>query len=83
MCRNQSKILPGLSKDVLDWVLETRKKSAALLYTMIINAEGNITQHMQLVLDTIYKAAIDEDQFVVDYVSMWQDKLSFSFLLVR
>lgn len=67
--RHQSKILPGLSRDVLDWVVETRKKSAALLYTIIINSEASITQHMQLVIDTIYKAAIDEEQQVVQHVS--------------
>jgi len=69
MYRNQSKFLPGLSRDILDWVLETRKKSAALLCTVVINAESSITQHMQLILDTVYKAAIDEDKEVVANVS--------------
>lgn len=69
MYRNQSKILPGLARDLLDWVAETRKKSAALLYTLLINSESNVTQHTQLILDAVYKAAIDDEQEVVDYVS--------------
>lgn len=69
MCRNQSKILPGLSRDILDWVLETRKKSAALLYVIIINSEANITQHVSMLMESIYKAAIDEEPLVVTYVS--------------
>lgn len=69
MFRNQSKILPGLSRDILDWVLETRKKSAALLYTITINAETYITQHVSMLMESIYKAAIDEEAYVVQYVS--------------
>ena len=69
MYRNQSKILPGLAKDILDWVVETRKKSAMLLYTIIINSEANITQHVSMLMDAIYKAAIDEEKEVVQYVS--------------
>lgn len=69
MYRNQSKILPGLSKDILDWVVETRRKSAMLLHTVILNAESNVTQHTQLILECLYKAAVDEDRNVVEYVS--------------
>lgn len=69
MYRNQSKILPGLSRDILDWVVDTRKKSAMLLYTIIINAEANITQHVSMLMESIYKAAIDDEKEVVQYVS--------------
>ena len=69
MYRNQSKLLPGLSRDILDWVVETRKKSAALLYTIIINSEVYITQHVAMLMESIYRAAIDEESYVVHYVS--------------
>ncbi|XP_067946084.1 dynein axonemal assembly factor 5-like isoform X2 [Watersipora subatra] len=68
MYRNQSKLLPGLSRDILDWVVETRKKSSALLYTIIINSEANITQHVAMLMECIYRAAIDEETYVVNYV---------------
>lgn len=69
MFRNQSKILPGLSRDILDWVVDTRKKSAALLYTIVINAEASITQHISMLMESLYKAAIDDEKEVVQYVS--------------
>ncbi|KAK6170739.1 hypothetical protein SNE40_019054 [Patella caerulea] len=65
MQRNLSKILPGLMKDIGDWVLETRIKSAALLYVLLLNAEEYITQHMEIVLSGTYRACMDEEPKVV------------------
>lgn len=50
--------------------METRKKSSALLYIIIMNSESNITQHTQLIVDTIYKAATDDEKLVIHYVSI-------------
>ncbi|KAL3876674.1 hypothetical protein ACJMK2_034478 [Sinanodonta woodiana] len=66
MFRNVSRILPGLMKDVVDWVLETRIKSASLLYMLLLNSEEYITQHMEILLSGMYKACADEDQRVTN-----------------
>ncbi|KAK7506627.1 hypothetical protein BaRGS_00002102 [Batillaria attramentaria] len=63
--RHASKILPGLMRDICDWVLETRIKSAQLLKTLLINLEEYTTQHIELLLTGMYKASIDEERRVV------------------
>ncbi|KAJ8319390.1 hypothetical protein KUTeg_004481 [Tegillarca granosa] len=63
--RHLSKILPGLMKDVCDWVVANRIKSAALLYVLLINAEDFTTQHMEKLLSGMYKACMDEETQVV------------------
>ena len=72
MMRNLSKILPGLMRDVCDWVLDTRVKSASLLYTLLLNAEEYVTQHMEILTSGMYRACADEDQRVVKDVSSSQ-----------
>ena len=64
-----SKILPGLLRDLDDWVAATRIKSAQLLYTLMLNNEENITQHMEKLLTALYRACHDEQKEVVQYVS--------------
>ncbi|KAL5019260.1 hypothetical protein ScPMuIL_004982 [Solemya velum] len=59
--RNLSRILPALVRDLGDWVAPTRVKSSALLYVLILNAEDYTTQHMQLLLNGMYKACCDEE----------------------
>lgn len=71
MNRHMSKILPGLMRDVIDWVAETRKKSAGLLYYILLNGEEYITQHMELLTSGMYKACSDEEQSVVKDVCMF------------
>ncbi|CAL1545836.1 unnamed protein product [Lymnaea stagnalis] len=63
--RHLSKILPGLVRDLGDWVVETRVKCASLLYWLLINAEEYTTQHIEILLNGLYKACLDEDQRVV------------------
>ncbi|XP_071107149.1 dynein axonemal assembly factor 5-like [Haliotis cracherodii] len=63
--RHLSKILPGLLRDVGDWVVETRVKSAALLYVLLVNTEDYVTQHMEKLVSSLYKACMDEDKRVV------------------
>ncbi|XP_033749456.1 dynein assembly factor 5, axonemal-like [Pecten maximus] len=65
MMRHFSKILPGLMRDVLDWVVETRIKSASLLYTLLINTEDYVTQHLEPLLTGMYRASVDEEKSVV------------------
>ncbi|XP_030315959.1 dynein assembly factor 5, axonemal isoform X1 [Calypte anna] len=63
--RNLSKILPGLCHDITDWVESTRIKASQLLYTLLLHAEDHITQHMELLLRTLYQACGDEEKDVV------------------
>lgn len=53
---NASKILPGILNDIGDWIEATRIKSIELLYIMIWQAEKNITQHLEIVLQTMFKS---------------------------
>ncbi|NXN93371.1 DAAF5 factor, partial [Rhinopomastus cyanomelas] len=63
--RNLSKILPGLCNDITDWVESTRVKASQLLYTLLLHTEDHITQHMELLLRTLYQACLDEEKEVV------------------
>ena len=65
MMRHLSKILPALMKDVTDWVVNTRLKSAALLYWLLLNAEDYVTQHMAVLTSGMYRACVDEEAQVV------------------
>jgi len=65
---NFSKILSGLVADLGDWVVSTRVKSAQLLYSLLINEEDNVTQHLDKVLTALYKACTDDEPSVVNYV---------------
>nr|XP_005504590.2 dynein assembly factor 5, axonemal [Columba livia] len=63
--RNLSKILPGLCHDITDWVESTRIKASQLLYPLLLHVEDHITQHMELLLRTLYQACLDEESNVV------------------
>ncbi|NXX47089.1 DAAF5 factor, partial [Tricholaema leucomelas] len=63
--RNLTKILPGLSHDITDWLESTRVKASQLLHTLLLHAEDHITQHMELLLRTLYQACLDEEREVV------------------
>ena len=56
-------------RDITDWQVETRRKSAALLYHVLLNAEDYITQHMEVVTSGMFRACADEDKKVVEDVS--------------
>ncbi|OCT61558.1 dynein assembly factor 5, axonemal-like [Xenopus laevis] len=63
--RNLSKILPAISRDVTDWVVGTRIKSSQLLAVLLLHGEDHITQHMELLLSTLYRSCLDEEKQVV------------------
>ena len=78
MYHHFSKILPGLVHDINDWVVETRIKSAHLLYSMLLSEEDNATQHLEKVLNGLYKACGDDEKEVITYVSFtWCTELMF------
>ncbi|XP_076458968.1 dynein axonemal assembly factor 5-like [Babylonia areolata] len=66
--RHASKILPGLMRDICDWVVETRVKSAQLLTTLLLNLEDYTTQHIELLLTGLCRASGDEETRVVQDV---------------
>ncbi|PNJ23247.1 DNAAF5 isoform 4, partial [Pongo abelii] len=63
--RNLSKILPALCHDITDWVVGTRVKSAQLLPVLLLHAEDHATQHLEVVLRTLFQACTDEEAAVV------------------
>lgn len=68
--RNLSKILPAVSHDITDWVAGTRIKASQLLVVLLLHAEDHTTQHMELVLNTMYRSCLDEEDKVVENVSI-------------
>ncbi|ELU05823.1 hypothetical protein CAPTEDRAFT_167239 [Capitella teleta] len=77
MYRNFSKIMSGLTKDITDWVVGTRVKSAQLMYTMLLNEEENTTQHLEKVLGGMYRASMDEEPVVREYVAKSAELVGF------
>ncbi|XP_055507606.1 dynein axonemal assembly factor 5 [Leucoraja erinacea] len=65
MFRNLFKILPAVSRDITDWVPATRVKASDLLIILLFHAEDHITQHMELLLSTLYRSCSDEEKTVV------------------
>ncbi|CAF0872331.1 unnamed protein product [Brachionus calyciflorus] len=65
---NASKIFPGILNDIGDWVEATRIKSIQLLYIMIWQAEKNTTQHLETILQTLFKASSENIQIIQDYI---------------
>ena len=63
-------------RDVCDWVVDTRVKSASLLYTLLLNTEEYVTQHLELLTSGMYRACADEDQRVVKDVSCHKSVVS-------
>ncbi|XP_006889782.1 PREDICTED: HEAT repeat-containing protein 2 [Elephantulus edwardii] len=63
--RNLSKILPGLCRDLGDWVVGTRIKAAQLLTVLLLHAEDHTTQHLEPVLQALQHGCADEEPTVV------------------
>lgn len=62
--------MPGILNDTGDWVESTRIKSIQLLYIMIWQAENNITQHLETVLQTIFKSSIENLDIIQNQVAL-------------
>ena len=52
-------------RDILDWVVDNRKKSAGLLYYLLLNGEDYITQHMEILTTGMFRACSDDEKEVV------------------
>lgn len=66
--RNLSKILPAALRDMADWTTDTRIKASSLVNFLLFYAEDNTTQHMEILLQGLYRASQDENEQVVKEV---------------
>ncbi|XP_051572225.1 dynein axonemal assembly factor 5-like [Myxocyprinus asiaticus] len=62
--RNLSKLLPAVSRDICDWLVQTRVKTAQLLRVLLLHAEDHCTQHLQLLLTVLYHTCADTENDV-------------------
>jgi hypothetical protein len=67
--QNASKILPGILNDTGDWVEATRVKSIQLLLIMIWQTEYNLTQHLETVLQTLFKASTENHEIIQSQIA--------------
>ncbi|XP_031420649.1 dynein axonemal assembly factor 5 isoform X2 [Clupea harengus] len=63
--RNLSRLMPAVSRDMGDWLVGTRVKTAQLLALLLLHAEDHCTQHLQPLLSTLYHACADPEKEVV------------------
>ncbi|XP_059416461.1 dynein axonemal assembly factor 5-like [Carassius carassius] len=59
--RNLSKLLPAVGRDMGDWLVQTRVKTAQLLRVLLLHAEDHCTQHLQSLLTLLYRACADPE----------------------
>ncbi|XP_037647643.1 dynein assembly factor 5, axonemal-like isoform X1 [Sebastes umbrosus] len=63
--RNLGRLVPAISHDITDWLVPTRVRSSQLLSVLLLHAEDHSTQHLQLLLATLYRACTDAERDVV------------------
>ena len=61
--------MTAITRDLGDWVVETRVKTSQMLYRLLLHAEIYITQHMGGLIPALLKSSVDEDPRVVQGVS--------------
>lgn len=59
--RNLSKLLPAVGRDIGDWLVQTRVKTAQLLRVLLLHAEDHCTQHLQSLLTVLYHGSVDPE----------------------
>ncbi|XP_052409309.1 dynein axonemal assembly factor 5 [Carassius gibelio] len=59
--RNLSKLLPAVARDIGDWLVQTRVKTAQLLRVLLLHAEDHCTQHLQSLLTVLYHTCTDPE----------------------
>ncbi|KAI1884449.1 hypothetical protein AGOR_G00226510 [Albula goreensis] len=65
VARNLSRLLPAVSRDLEDWLVSTRAKTAQLLRVLLLHAEDHCTQHLQPLLATLYRACANNEPGVI------------------
>ncbi|XP_025994000.1 dynein assembly factor 5, axonemal [Solenopsis invicta] len=66
--QNLCKLIGGISLELGDWLPDIRVRSAQLLCILILNVEEDVTQHIEKLLPSMYRACNDEDKRVVGCV---------------
>lgn len=67
--RQACKFVEAIGRELRDWVVSVRIKSAQLLSQVILHAEGQITQDLHKIVGPMSKAAMDEEApSVIEYV---------------
>lgn len=67
--REVGKFALAIGKELLDWVVGVRIKSAQLLSQVVLHAEHSITQDLHKIIVPMSKAAMDEEvPAVIHYV---------------
>jgi len=61
------RILPAAINDLKDWVADTRKMAARLIFYLILQSEDNLNQHLPTLLDGLYRGARDDESEVVGF----------------
>ena len=68
----------AIGKELGDWVVNVRIKSAQLLSQVILHAEHHITQDLHKIIGPMSKAAMDEEvPSVIEYVCNAMKNLDF------
>lgn len=68
--RNLSKLMPAVSRDACDWLVQTRVKTLQLLRVLLLHAEDHCTQHLQLLLTALYRACTDPEPAIRIHVRL-------------
>ncbi|XP_034047107.1 dynein assembly factor 5, axonemal-like [Thalassophryne amazonica] len=63
--RNLGRLMSAITHDMTDWLVPTRVKTSQLLSVLLLHAEDHITQHLQPLLATLYRACTDSERDVV------------------
>ncbi|XP_076657670.1 dynein axonemal assembly factor 5-like [Halictus rubicundus] len=72
-----NKLINGISLELGDWMADIRVRSAQLLCVFILNIEEDITQHIEKLLPSMYRACNDEDIRVVENVERAAEYLGY------
>lgn len=62
--------MPGIIRDLGDWVPETKIKTSQLLHILLLHAEEYTTQHMQPLVQALLKACADNNKEVFENVGV-------------
>ncbi|XP_063717180.1 dynein axonemal assembly factor 5-like [Symsagittifera roscoffensis] len=75
--RNFGKFIHGIQNDIGDWGVETRIKTASLLYQCLLNVEDSVTQFLAKVFSALQKGALDEDKQVKKYIAACAEMIGY------
>uniref|UniRef100_A0A3P9HKG3 Dynein axonemal assembly factor 5 n=1 Tax=Oryzias latipes TaxID=8090 RepID=A0A3P9HKG3_ORYLA len=63
--RNLGRLIPAITHDLTDWLVPTRIKTSQLLSVLLLHAEDHSTQHLQPLLETLYRTCTETEKEVV------------------